>query len=263
MEKNHSSPFQLTGKQIWVFGGAGYLGQSVVKLLSNLGAEVLCIDLEEKSQKFISDAQLTGKVRAASLDIRNCAIAREFVAATIKSSGVPHGSVNLTYASTASRMEELTEKDFDDVNHSGLTATFLLTREIGVEMARLKRGSQVLFSSMYGSVSPDPKIYEAPMQKNPIEYGVTKAGIIQMTRYLAVHWGRENVRCNCVSPGPFPNPTVQSDHLQFVERLAEKVPMGRIGKPEEIAGAVAFLLSDAASYITGQNLFVDGGWTCW
>ena len=101
------------------------------------------------------------------------------------------------------------------------------------------------------------------MNKNPIEYGVGKAGIIQMTRYLAVHWGKQNVRCNCISPGPFPNPGVQTSHPEFIERLAGKSPMGRIGQPGEIAGAVQFLLSDAASYITGQNLFVDGGWTSW
>lgn len=101
------------------------------------------------------------------------------------------------------------------------------------------------------------------MTKNPIEYGVGKAGIIQMTRYLAVSWGKENVRCNCISPGPFPNLIVQRDNPEFVEHLAQKSPMGRIGKPDEIAGAVAFLLSDASSYITGQNLIVDGGWTIW
>ena len=101
------------------------------------------------------------------------------------------------------------------------------------------------------------------MTKNPIEYGVGKAGIIQMTRYLAVHWGRQNVRCNCILPGPFPNPNVQRDQPAFVDRLAQKTPMGRIGKADEVAAAVAFLLSDASSYITGQQLPVDGGWTIW
>jgi len=90
---------------------------------------------------------------------------------------------------------------------------------------------------------------------------VTKAGLVQMTRYLAVHWGRSNVRCNCISPGPFPNPAVSKENPQFIQRLAEKTALARIGKSEEIAGAVAFLLSDAASYITGHNLAVDGGWT--
>lgn len=259
----NSNIFSLNGKGIWVFGGAGYLGQASVSVLSALGAKVLCVDLENPAQNFIDSAKLSQNVTTASLDVRDGDAIKKFVAENIKSRGIPHGLVNLTFASTAKKLEELTEKEFDDVNHGGLTSTFLLAREVGIEMAKLNRGSIVLFSSMYGSVSPDPKAYEAPMIKNPIEYGVTKAGIVQMTKYLAVHWGRDNVRCNCISPGPFPNPTVQKENPQFVERLAAKSPMGRIGKSEEIAGTVAFLLSDAASYITGQNLFVDGGWTAW
>jgi NAD(P)-dependent dehydrogenase (short-subunit alcohol dehydrogenase family) len=116
---------------------------------------------------------------------------------------------------------------------------------------------------MYGSVSPDPRVYEAPMNVNPVEYGVGKAGIIQLTRYLAVHYGKFNVRCNCISPGPFPNPNVQQQHPEFVARLANKVPMGRVGSAEEIAGAATFLVGNGATFITGQNLFVDGGWTAW
>lgn len=263
MDKTLAEIFRLAQKEIWVFGGAGYLGQPTVSLLSSLGANVLCVDLENRAQDFVRSAGFGQNVTPKTLDVRDGEAIKRFVAEHIESNCVPHGVVNLTFASTSKRMEELTEKEFDDVNHGGLTSTFLLAREAGAEMAKVGRGSLVLFSSMYGSVSPDPRVYEAPMNKNPIEYGVTKAGIVQMARYLAVHWGRDNVRCNCISPGPFPNPSVQSDNPQFVERLAQKSPMGRIGRPEEIAGAVAFLLSDASTYITGQNLFVDGGWNAW
>ena len=83
-----------------------------------------------------------------------------------------------------------------------------------------------------------------------------------MTRYLAVKWGKESVPCNCISPGPFPNPKIQ-ENKGFIKRLEEKSPMGRIGKPQEVTGTAAFLMSDASSYITGQNLIVDAGWTIW
>ena len=247
----------LKGKDIWVIGGAGYLGQPAVKLLAAAGATVLCADLENKAATFVEAAGLSASVTPLTADAG-------FASEQIKQRGVPHGLVNFAFASTGKKLEELTGEEFDNANHGNLTATFLLTREIGMQMAEKGGGSIVLFSSMYGMVSPDPKPYEGTlMNKNPIEYGVGKAGIIQMTRYLTVHWGKQNVRCNCISPGPFPNPTVQQKNPEFVQRLAAKVPMGRFGKPEEIAGTVAFLVSDASSFVTGQNIAVDGGWTSW
>ncbi|MDB5208435.1 MAG: short-chain dehydrogenase/reductase [Flavisolibacter sp.] len=261
--KNETTILSLKGKDIWVFGGAGYLGQATIKLLVAAGAQVLCIDLDDRSQHFISTEGLSKQVRAATLDIYDCGLFKDFVANGVKETGIPHGVVNLTYASTAKKLDELTEQDFDRVSHGSLTSSFLLAREVGARMAEAGRGSMVLFSSMYGSLSPDPALYEEPMNKNPIEYGVTKAGIIQMVRYLAVHWGRNNVRFNAISPGPFPNPDVEQKAPEFMKRLSNKTPLGRVGKSSEIAGAVAFLLSDAASYITGQNLHVDGGWNCW
>ena len=101
------------------------------------------------------------------------------------------------------------------------------------------------------------------MLPNPIEYGVAKAGIEQMIRYLAVSWAPDGVRVNGVCPGPFPNPQLQARHPEFIQRIEQKVPMGRIGEPHEIAGAAIFLASDEASYITGQTVVVDGGWTAW
>lgn len=251
-------------KNIWVFGGAGYLGQSVVYLLSDLGADVLCVDLNNKAQKLVdSFSNQNLSIIPESIDINNTSQLKEFINKNVTKNGVPDGLVNLTFSSTAKKLEDLSEEDFNFVNSKGITSTFILSKEIGSLMAKERRGSIVLFGSMYGTNVPYPDVYKEPMNKNPIEYGVGKAGIIQMTRYFAVHWGKQNVRCNCVSPGPFPNLTVQENHPDFIERLAEKSPMGRIGQTEEIAGAVAFLLSDLASYITGHNLVIDGGWSCW
>lgn len=255
--------FSLTGKRIWVFGGAGYLGQAVVRALHGQGAEVLCIDLDGRAAEFAANAGLEGKIATDDADIADIPACEHRVNAWLAQWGVPHGLVNLTAFTTAKTMDALTEADFDRVNHGNLTATWALSRQVGNAMAAEGRGSMVLFSSMYGMVSPYPEVYQDPMNKNPVEYGVGKAGIIQMARYLAVHYGQAQVRCNCISPGPFPNPKVQADHPDFIARLSGKSPLGRVGRSPEIAGAVAFLLSDAATYITGHNLAVDGGWTSW
>ena len=250
------TPFHLQNRDIWVIGGAGYLGQEVVKLLTELGASVLCADLPGK-------AKAASGVTPADLDAADIPALETFVADQIAARGVPHGLVVMTYASTAKKFDDLTAADFDHANHGNLTATFTLARAIGNAMAERGSGSLVLFSSMYGTVSTDPRIYEAPMNPNPVEYGVGKAGIQQLTRYLAVHYGPRGVRCNAISPGPFPNPAMQANQPEFISRLSQKVPLGRVGQSPEIAGAVAFLLGDAATFITGQNLAVDGGWTVW
>jgi len=257
------NPFDLTGQDHWIVGGAGYLGQPIVKLLAELGARVLCIDIEDRAEAFVKSAGLSSQVTAGRLDVSDSRSAQDFITAQIGARGVPHGLVLLNYASTAKRLEDLTEEDFDRVNHGNLTATFMFTRAIATAMRGERRGAIVLFSSMYGSVAPDPSIYQAPQMPNPIEYGVNKAGIQQMARYLAMHFGPDGVRCNSISPGPFPNPETQRANPHMTAMQSLKVPLARIGRAEEIAGAVTFLVSSAASFVTGINLPVDGGWTAW
>ena len=116
---------------------------------------------------------------------------------------------------------------------------------------------------MYGLVSPRPATYAAhPAFHSPPSYGAAKAGVVQFTRYAACHYAGDGIRVNSVSPGPFPSPSVQRER-SFVAQLEARVPLGRIGEAHEITGPVAFLLSPLASYVTGHDLVVDGGWTAW
>jgi gluconate 5-dehydrogenase len=113
---------------------------------------------------------------------------------------------------------------------------------------------------MYGLVGSYPDAYEGVAAASPVAYHALKGGILQMTRHLAVYWAKDGVRVNSLSPGPFP---ADKASAAMVERLKAKSPMGRMGRPDELKGAVVFLASDASSYMTGQNLVIDGGWTAW
>jgi len=141
------------------------------------------------------------------------------------------------------------------------TGYFLLGRLLRNHLvARHAAGSIVQIGSMYGVVGSYPDAYTEICAASPVAYHTLKGGIVQMTRHLAVYWAADNVRVNCLSPGPFPHADVAPE---LVDRMKQKCPMRRMGKPQELKGAVVFLASDASSYLTGQNLLIDGGWTAW
>ncbi len=259
----HLTGFDLTGNDIWVFGGAGHLGQPSVKRLVEAGARVLCVDLGNRASDFIAQAGIAKNATPATLDVSDLQATDAFITTQLHKRGTPSGLVILTYRTSGKSMADLAPDEFDAINHVGLTSTFSIARQVGAAMADAERGAVVLFSSMYGTIAPEPRIYPPPLSSNPIDYGVGKAGIQAMSRYFATHWGARGVRCNCISPGPFPFPSQQEANPQFMANLASRTPLGRIGRADEIAGSVLFLLSPASSYITGHNLAVDGGWTAW
>jgi len=252
------------GKTIWVTGGAGYLGAPITAALDAAGANVICLELPGRAEQVVRDRALKRTV-PVSLDVTDIAAQRAAVPRLVAAHGAPHGLVHLSFVSSAGKkMEDLSTEDLNRTFTGALTPVFELCRTLAVAMAECHgSGSIVLFSSMYGVVSPDPRIYSAPMVPNPIDYGVSKAAILQMARYFAVHYGPRGVRFNCITPGPFPNPSVQRTSPAFIEELKKKIPLQRIGTNEEIVAPTLFLLADGASYVTGQSLVVDGGWTIW
>jgi gluconate 5-dehydrogenase len=143
-------------------------------------------------------------------------------------------------------------------NATGYFTLARLVRDHAV--GRQSPASIVMLGSMYGLVASYPAAYEGICPASPVAYHTLKGGIIQMVRHLAVYWASDGVRVNCLSPGPFPG---EQAPAELVERLRARLPLGRMGRPYELKGAVVFLASDASSFMTGQNLVIDGGWTAW
>ncbi|MCW5549598.1 MAG: SDR family oxidoreductase [Opitutaceae bacterium] len=252
-----------TGKSVWITGGAGYLGSAITRALDAQDAKVLCLDLPGRAETLVREHGLQSTVPVA-LDVNDAAALPAALDGLIAAHGLPDGVAHLAFASSGGhRLEDLPAGEFQKTFDRALTPTFVLCRHLAEKMKPRGTGSIVLFASMYGVVAPDPRIYAAPLTPNPVDYGASKAAMLQLMRYLAVHYGPHGVRFNCITPGPFPNPAVQSAHPGFVGELAKKTALNRIGRNDEIAGPTLFLLSEASSYVTGHSLVVDGGWTAW
>lgn len=253
----------LAEKLILVTGGAGYLGRAITAALDAAGARVICCDLPGRSEALVQSARLA-RTTPASANLDTAEAVEAFMTRLVTEHGAPDGVVHLAFASSSGQtFETLAPDAFSATLTHSLTPGFALCRAAAEAMKPRGRGSVILFSSMYGVVAPDPRIYRAPMTPNPVDYGVSKAGILQLARYCAVHYGPHGLRFNCITPGPFPNPKVQAENPAFIADLERKTALNRVGRNDEIVGPTLFLLSDAASYVTGHSLVVDGGWTAW
>lgn len=256
--------FDLSGTTSIVTGGTGHLGRYMCAALAEYGSQVVvCSTSLNRAKKFATEIEtLYGQPSMGiEIDLDDSESIQNGVTSVIERFGQINCLINNAYFGKSNTLQAMTRKEWDIGIAGAITPAMLMIQTCLPHLAQTQ-GNIINISSMYGIVSPDPRVYEGNSFGNPINYGVGKAGLIQMTRYMAVHLAPQRIRVNAISPGPFPSKSVQKNHL-FIDRLKKKVPLGRIGEPDELKGAVVFLVSPSASYITGHNLVVDGGWTVW
>ena len=264
--------FSLENKTTIVTGALGLIGKEHCKALSEAGANIVVADIDEvKCSEFAKT--LSTESLGASLDVTKPESVKNLRDKILNKFGhidvlVNNAAINDMFenpkaASEQSKFEnyplELWQKSVD-VN---LTGVFLCSQILGSEMARQKSGSIINIASTYGITAPDQSLYikrdGTQSFFKPPAYSATKGAVIMFTKYLAAYWGKDGVRVNTLTPGGVEN---NQDEF-FIEKYAAKTPLGRMANPSDYKGALIFLASSASNYMTGANLVVDGGWTCW
>ncbi|HJN14524.1 MAG TPA: SDR family oxidoreductase [Armatimonadota bacterium] len=254
--------FSLEGKVALVTGGAGHLGRPMSEALAELGARVVVASRNIDNCRAVAEALGDGHL-ALPLDISSADSIRATVAEVIEQMSRVDVLVNNAYSGPMAFLDDATEDDFAESLCNGVTSYFVAAQACWRFMREHGGGSIINIASMYGMVGSYPEAYEGTEFGSPPNYHAAKGAVIHLTRHLAVYWAKDGVRVNAISPGPFPRPDQQGELAKMVARLETKSPMARMGKPVEMKGAAALLASEAGSYITGQNVVVDGGWTAW
>jgi NAD(P)-dependent dehydrogenase (short-subunit alcohol dehydrogenase family) len=257
----------LENRVIGITGAYGYLGLPMVIGMLRAGARVVATGRKpgdlERIKSFASDKNLDRNLLCKELDIGSDDQIERFFTEMPRDVGEFTGWVNNAYAGISEPLGRVSRKGVEATLANGLASVIVVSDKVVSCMLKAGiPGSIVNIGSMYGHQSPYPDVYRGfEAQHNPPAYGAAKAGIAQYTRYAACHLGKYGIRVNTLSPGPFPNPN--KNPPDFIKRLGERVPLGRVGTPEDLVGPLIFLLSNMSDYVSGANIAVDGGWTAW
>ncbi|MBI4125578.1 MAG: SDR family oxidoreductase [Deltaproteobacteria bacterium] len=244
---------RLDGRRALVMGGSGHIGRVACETLKELGARVAVLDAQPSDGLFfpcdLKDEAATRKtIRYAIHELKGLDILIH-LAAYVGTTKIPGWAVPF---------EKQTVQAWEEALKVNLTSVFVGVQESREDLQTSAHGSVVLFSSIYGIIGPDFRLYEGTEMANPAAYNASKGGILQMTKYFATLLAPK-VRVNAISPGGIH----RNQPNAFVERYRQKTPLGRMGREEDLKGAVAYLVGDLSCYVTGHNLVIDGGFSIW
>ena len=247
--------FRLEGKTAIVTGASRGIGKAIAKAFAEAGADLVLVSRNRVAlEGVVREIEgLGGKALPVSADIGNTDDINKVIEATLKVS--PRIDILLNNAGISpilKKAEEVNLKEWEEIVRVNLTGTFLFCQAAGKVMIQ-QGGGKIINMVSVGAVVGFPR---------QIAYCATKGGILQMTKVLAVEWTRYNIQVNAIGPAYLETELTKGMRASKVisENLLGRTPMGRFGRPEEIVGAAIYLASDASSYVTGQTLFVDGGW---
>jgi len=264
--------FNLKNKTAIVTGALGLIGRWHCIALAEAGANVVVTDLNQnKCSEFANE--LATKSIGLELNITNKSSIQNVLNVVLGKYGsidvlINNAAINDMVEDPKAQLDLLRFENYPlhlwqkslDVN---VTGVFLCSQIFGTQMAKQKKGSIINVASTYGIVAPNQSLYQDKKGNQfyykPPAYSATKGAVISFTKYLAAYWGKDGVRVNTLSPGGVKNNQSQ----EFVENYSKKTPLNRMADPTDYKGALVFLASEASSYVTGANLIVDGGWTCW
>jgi len=255
--------FSLKNKTVFITGGTGLIGAEISKALANAGAQTIILDINKGK-----GAQLEKEIIKAGydanfeyFDVTDLENTEKNILKLIKKYKYAHCWVNSAYPRTKDWGKPIEKENLTSWRKNidmHLNSYTWISRYIALTMQKQKiKGSIINLGSIYGVQGNDFTVYDGTDMSAPSAYAAIKGGIINFTRYLASYFGKYGIRVNNVCPGGI----FDNQNKTFVKNYEHKVPLGRMGKPEDIASVVMFLASDASSYITGETIMVDGGWT--
>ena len=264
------SYFDLNGKCALITGAGGLLGPEHAAALAELGAEIFLTDIDKnklEAAQTILTAQYKNKIHVNVMDVTDeksiMDIAKQIgpIDILINNAAIDFKVTNKNSGLEPSRFENFSLEEWNRQLSVGLSGVFLCSRIFGARMASQRSGVILNIASDLSVIAPDQRLYQKPglqaedQPVKPVSYSVIKTALLGLTRYLAAYWADKGLRVNSISPGGV------FDHqpAAFVEKLSKLIPMGRMAQLSEYRGAIQFLCSEASSYMTGQNLILDGG----
>lgn len=271
------SLFRLDGRVAVITGGAGLLGYQHAATVAGLGGLPVLVDINADGLAS-NAARLAREVGCEALALVADITDLDAVSSAFEQTMARYGQVDILINNAARnpKVESAGDRDFSRLEHFpweqwkmdldvGLGGAFNCAKVFGAQMARQGAGVIVNIASDLGVIAPDQRLYRVegrePEQQSvkPVTYSVVKHGLLGLTKYLATYWCEQGVRCNALSPGG----VYAGQNDVFVSKLTQLIPLGRMADADEYRGAIAFLCSDASSYMNGANLVVDGGRSTW